>query len=417
MATNQVNWAGNYTYRAGQIHQPETVDEVRRIVARAPKVHALGSRHSFNHIADAPELVSLARIAPEVTIDPDAQTVTASGAMRYGDLALVLEQAGWALHNLASLPHISIAGAVATATHGSGDRNGNLATAVAGLELVTSEGDLLQVTREDDRFPGMVVGLGALGVVTRLTLDVQPSYLVRQQVFEHLPWDVLIAEFDTVMASAESVSVFTTYADIVEEIWLKSRVDPAQTAPPRADLLGQPVATRQLHPVNTLSAENCTGQLGVPGPWLHRLPHFRLDAVPASGDELQTEFMVSRQNAIPALRALREIAPRLQPHLMISELRSMAADDLWMSMAYGVDTLGLHFSWSKDPAAVARLLPDLEAALAPFAPRPHWGKLFLTQAAEIQGRYERFRDFRQLAESLDPRGAFRNEFLERHLWG
>jgi xylitol oxidase len=417
MVTTERNWAGNYAYQAGQIHRPESVDEVRRIVANAPKIHALGSRHSFNNIADAPELVSLERIEPLVAIDPDARTVTVSGGMRYGDVALVLEQAGWALHNMASLPHISIAGAVATATHGSGDRNGNLATAVAGLELVTSEGDLIQVTREDEHFAGMVVGVGALGVVTRLTLDVQPSYQVRQAVFERLPWQVLIDEFDTVMASADSVSVFTNYSDVVDEVWLKSRVDPEQPTPTRADLLGAAAATRQLHPVVSLSPENCTEQLGVPGAWLHRLPHFRLDAVPASGDEVQTEYMVSRQVAVPALRALRELAPRFQPHLWISELRTVAADNLWLSTAYDTDTLCLHFSWHKNPEAVAQLLPELETALAPFAPRPHWGKVFLTPAEEIQPRYERFDDFRRLAGTLDPRGAFRNEFLDRHLWG
>lgn len=417
MVTSERNWAGNYTYRAGQIHRPESVDELRRIVASAPKIHALGSRHSFNNIADAPELVSLERIEQTVEIDPDARTVTVSGGMRYGDLAPVLEEAGWALHNMASLPHISIAGAVATATHGSGDKNGNLATAVSGVELVTSEGDVLQVTREDDRFAGMVVGLGALGVVTRLTLDLQPSYLVRQEVFEGLPWNVLIDEFDTVTASADSVSVFTNYSDVVDEVWLKSRVDPERPAPLRTDLLGAAAATRQLHPVISLSAENCTEQLGVPGAWLHRLPHFRLDAVPASGDELQTEYMVSREVAVSALQAVRELAPRLQPYLWISELRTAAADDLWLSTAYGTDTLCLHFSWRTDWEAVRRLLPELEAALAPFAPRPHWGKLFLTPAEEIQTRYERFDDFRRLAETLDPRGAFRNEFLERHLWG
>jgi xylitol oxidase len=194
-------------------------------------------------------------------------------------------------------------------------------------------------------------------------------------------------------------------------------VDPEQPTPPRSDLLGAAAATRQLHPVVSLSPENCTEQLGVPGAWLHRLPHFRLDAVPASGDEVQTEYMVSRQVAVQALRALRELVPRFQPHLWISELRTVAADDLWLSTAYGTDTLCLHFSWRRDEEAVAQLLPELEAALAPFAPRPHWGKVFLTPAEEIQPRYERFDDFRRLAGTLDPRGAFRNEFLDRHLWG
>jgi xylitol oxidase len=157
------NWAGNYEYRA---HRPATLEQVQEIVAAARQVRVLGSRHSFNAIADSTELISLDDLPPDVVIDHAAGTVSCAAGVRYSELAQALAVEGRALHNLASLPHVSVAGAVATATHGSGDANGNLATAVARLELVTSDGELLTVERGAEDFDGLVVGLGALGAVS-----------------------------------------------------------------------------------------------------------------------------------------------------------------------------------------------------------------------------------------------------------
>lgn len=415
--TTERNWAGNYTYQATTVHRPATMDELRGKVARAPKIHALGSRHCFNGIADAAELVSLERLEPRFELDPVACTVTVNGAVTYGFLARELERAGWALHNMASLPHISVAGAIATATHGSGDANGNLATAVAALELVTSEGDVIRVDRDDDRFTGMVVGLGALGIITYLTLDIEPSYHMRQEVFRHLGWEELVNRFEEVMSSAESVSLFTDFGEDVDQAWLKSRVDPELPAPRRAQLFGAAAATRPIHPVSSLSPEHVTEQLGVPGAWLDRLPHFRPDAVPASGDEVQSEIMVARHFALPAIQVMRDLGPMIQPHLWTAEIRTVAGDDLWLSTAYRAATVCFHFSWRSEPEVVMRLLPSIEDGLAPFVPRPHWGKLFTVPAATLDSRYERLADFRRLAETLDPRGAFRNDFLDRYVWG
>ena len=416
MATALTNWAGNLTFSAATLHEPASLDELRSIVARAPKLRVLGSRHSFNDIADGPELISLDRLDPWIEIDRDRRSVSVSPAIRYGDLAQALEREGLALHNMASLPHISVGGAVATATHGSGDANANLSTAVSGMELVTSDGDVVRVSRGDADFPGMVVHLGALGVVTRLTLDVQPSYLMRQEIYEHLPWDALLDRFDEVMSSADSVSIFTEYGEDAGSLWRKSRVDPDRPAPRLDAFLGARAATRMLHPVPGLSAENCTEQLGVAGPWADRLSHFRLDAVPASGSELQAEYMVARRHAGAALKVLREFVQPYRRHLWISEIRTVAADDLWLSSAYGTDTVCLHFSWKMEPDVVAGILPLLEAALAPFDPRPHWAKLFVATARDLEPRYERLPDFRRLADRLDARGAFRNAFLERHVF-
>jgi xylitol oxidase len=415
--TRLANWAGNHTYQSTRLHRPTSLDELRAIVARAPKIHALGARHSFSDVADSAELVTVEGLDQGIEIDRSGNTVTVSASIRYGDLARALDREGLALHNMASLPHISVGGAVATATHGSGDANGNLATAVAALELVTSEGDVVHVSRGDDDFAGMVVGVGALGVVTRLTLDVQPSYLVRQEVFEHLPWDVLYDQFGAVMSSADSVSLFLDYGDDVGQVWLKTRVAPETPLPLLEHLLGARAAARTVHPVPTLSTENLTEQLGVPGSWADRLPHFRLEAVPASGAELQSECMVPRSCAVKALQTVRDLAPVIRTHLMVSEIRTVAADDLWLSSAYGTDTLCIHFSWQPDLEAANGLLPLIETALAPFNARPHWGKLFVATAGELESRYERLPDFRRLAERLDPRGAFRNAFLDRHVFG
>lgn len=413
----ETNWAGNYTYRATTIHEPETVDELRRVVAGAEKIKALGSRHSFNGIADSAAQVSLAKIDPDIRINRETMTVTAGGGVTYGLLALALEDAGFALHNMASLPHISIAGAVATGTHGSGDRSGNLATAVAAIELVTSGGEIVRFAEGDAEFPGAVVNLGALGVVNRLTLKIEPTYLVRQQVFEDLPWDIALSHFDEIMAGDDSVSLFTDFGETINELWRKHRVTDGDDAALPEVYLGARAAAKALHPVARLSAAACTDQLGVPGPWLHRLPHFRLEGTPASGDDVQAEFMVARSDAVAALAAIRELGPDLQRAIWISEVRSMTGDDLWLSMAHGRDTIGIHFSFYSDSEGIERMLPRIEAALAPFAPRPHWGKMFRATAEELAPRYERMADFRALAERLDPRGAFRNDYLDRHVFG
>ena len=410
------NWAGNYEYRAERVHRPATLEQVQEIVAAARQVRVLGSRHSFNAIADSTELISLDGLPPDIAVDHAAGTVGCAPGVRYGELARALAGEGLALHNLASLPHISVAGAVATATHGSGDANGNLATAVAGLELVTSDGELLTVERGAEDFDGVVVGLGALGAVTRLTLDVEPAYEVRQRVFEGLEWDALCADFDAIMASGYSVSVFTRWGEAVDQVWVKSRVSDEPEAE-RAELFGARAATLDRHPILGIDPVNCTAQLGVPGPWSDRLAHFRMGFTPSNGDELQSEFFVSREQAVAAIATVRQLADTIRPLLQVCEIRTIASDDLWMSPQYGRDSVGLHFTWRPDQAAVLRVLALLEAALAPFGARPHWGKVFVAEATTIAPLYPRHADFARLVDRLDPRQAFRNAWLERHVLG
>ena len=410
------NWAGNHVYGAAELHRPATLEHLRAIVARAPRVHALGSRHSFSDVADSAQLVAVDGLPADVVVDPLAGTVTCGAGVRYGELAEALAAQGLALHNLASLPHISIGGAIATATHGSGDANGNLATAIRAVELVTSDGDVLTVRRGEPDFDGVVVGLGALGVVTRVTLDVEPAYEVRQRVFEGLGWDALHEHFDAITAGGYSVSVFTRWGETVDQVWVKSRVTYAPEQE-RAELFGAVAATLDRHPILGLDPVNCTPQLGVPGPWSDRLPHFRMGFTPSNGEEIQSEYHVARQCAEGAIRAVHALADTLRPVLQVSEIRTIAADELWMSPQYRRPSVALHFTWTREPEAVARVLVDLEAALAPFGARPHWGKAFRATAAEVAPLYERLPDFARLVQRLDARGAFRNDWLERHLVG
>jgi alditol oxidase len=412
----ETNWAGNHTYRAARLHRPASLAQVQELVAGADRLRVLGSRHSFNDIADSAALLSLEGLPAEVAVDHAAGTVTVPAGLRYGELVETLKAEGLALANLASLPHISVGGAIATATHGSGDANGNLATAVAGLELVTASGELLSATRGAPDFDGLVVGLGALGAVTRVTLDVEPAYQVRQRAFEGLGWAQLFDHFDEVTSAGYSVSLFTRWEGTVEQVWVKSRVtgSPEEV---RGDLFGAVPATRERHPILGLDPVNCTRQLGVPGLWCDRLPHFRMGFTPSSGQELQSEYHLPRGHAVAALEVLRGLAGRLRPVLQVSELRTVAADRLWMSPQHGRDTLSVHFTWERDWAGVRPVLAEIEAALAPFEARPHWGKLFLADAAALAPRYQRAGDFAALAGRLDPRGVFRNDWLRRHLLG
>lgn len=419
MRDNLLNWAGNYTYRAARVHYPETVEQVRELMKNIGRLKALGTRHSFNDIADTTEdLISTERLNRVVRLDRDKKTVTVEAGIRYGHLCRYLHGEGFALHNLASLPHISVAGSCATATHGSGDANGNLPTAVSALEMVTAGGDLITLSREanKDDFSGAVVGLGGLGVVTELTLDILPAFTVRQDVYRNLPLAVAQAHFDEIMSSGYSVSLFTDWqGDAFSQVWRKRRVEPDESMEPASEFFGATPAPGPLHPIATMSPVNCTEQMGIPGPWHERLPHFRLEFTPSSGEELQSEYIVPRRHAVAALAAVFELREQVTPLLQISEVRTVAADDLWMSPCCGQPCVCLHFTWKKDWPGVRELLPLLEERLAPFDARPHWGKLFTMSPALLQSLYPQLPDFRTLLRRYDPDGRFHNGFLETYI--
>ena len=416
-----LNWAGNFAYGAARVHRPGGVEEVREVVRRASRVKALGSRHSFNALADTTgDLVSVERLDRVLEIDRARRTATIEAGVGYGGLCRALHAAGLALPNLASLPHISVAGAVATATHGSGDRLGSLATSVRALEFVDAAGEVVALSRDadGDAFRGAVVSLGALGVVVRLTLDLVPAFEVAQVAYDHLPAERLEAHFDEVTSGAYSVSLFTDWREAgVDQVWLKHRAEPGAAFAVAPSFFGAAAAPVDRHPIRRLSAVSCTPQRGVPGPWFERLPHFRMEFTPSAGEELQSEFFVPRARALEAFRAVGALRDRVMPLLQISEVRTVAADDLWMSPMFGRDTVGIHFTWVKDWEGVRAVLPLVEEALEPFGARPHWAKLFTMPAGRVRALYPRLADFRALLARHDAGGKFRNAFLDAYVYG
>ncbi|MGH9538015.1 MAG: D-arabinono-1,4-lactone oxidase [Candidatus Angelobacter sp.] len=415
------NWAGNFEYSTDQLYSAGSLEQVQEFVKKQSRLKVLGTRHCFNKIADSKhQLLSLKAMDKVVALDPQARTVTVEAGMSYGQLCPYLDRQGFALHNLASLPHISIAGACSTATHGSGDKNKNLSSAASALEFITAAGEVVKLSRAHDgeNFRGAVVGLGALGVITKVTLDIQPTYQMRQYVYQDLPMAELRDHFDAIESSAYSVSLFTDWQkQRFNEVWLKTREESGRRFDAPAEFYGAKPATRNVHPIIELNPENCTEQMGVPGPWYERLPHFRMGFTPSAGKELQSEYFVPRQHAMDAILAVEKLRDQITPHLMISEIRTIAADDLWMSPCYQQPCVTIHFTWKQDWPAVSQLLPVIERELAPFHARPHWGKLFTMSPAQLRSSYEKLPEFVQLSRKYDPQGKFHNDFLDTNIFG
>ncbi|MBE1877055.1 D-arabinono-1,4-lactone oxidase [Myceligenerans pegani] len=424
----RTNWAGNLTYSAGAVARPGTPEELADLVGGSDRIKALGSRHSFCDVADTTGTHVLLDVyddgRPAVVVDAATGVASLRAGLLYGQAGTALLERGRALRTMASLPHISLAGAIATATHGSGDANGCLASDVVGLEIVTADGEARTLRRGDADFPGAVVGLGALGVVTRVEMATDPAFEVSQDVVVDLPWEALLTDLEAVTGAAYSVSAFTLWdEDAVSQVWLKSRVAGSSDGQagdatgerrrPARDVLldlGARDAPGPMHPLAGEDPAASTVQGGVPGPAHERLPHFRAEHKPSTGAELQSEYLVPREHAAEAIEAMRELGPKVAPLLFASEIRTVAGDDLWLSPFDGA-TLALHFTWKPDDDAVRAVLHDLEAALLPWGARPHWGKIFVAKPAELAAMYPRFDDFAALAQRLDPRGKFRGGYL------
>lgn len=410
----EINWAGNFHYAFNHVLHPTTITQAQAMVAATGKLTVIGSRHSFNSIADGPIALSVGALPSDVLVSNNKTTVVVPAGMTYAALARALHRHGLALQNLASLPHISLAGAIATATHGSGDTNGNLASAVAALRFITADGSLLDVDRDHPDFNGYVVHLGALGVLTHVTLDVVPEFEVSQRVYDDLSWQSFLQNLDDVFAAGYSVSVFTRWQDAAGQVWVKQRAE-LDNRP--EDLFGALAAQEQRHPILGLDPENCTQQLGVPGLWSDRLPHFRPGFQPSNGDELQSEYHIPRIHGVAAIESLLSIREQFQHLVQDGEFRTTCNDHLWMSPQYDLDTLSLHFTWSQDPEGVSDALKHVEAALAPYGARPHWGKVFLPGQEPTADLYPRHADFRKLVAQMDPTAKFSNSWLRTNITG
>jgi xylitol oxidase len=403
------NWAGNIQYSSDDLYEPSTIEELRSIIQAHDHIKAQGTCHSFNTIADSTYgFVRVTNLNQAISLDEANMVVSVQAGIRYGELCKYLESKGYALHNLASLPHISVGGSIATATHGSGVTNKNLSSTVHGLRIMNAAGEVVDVRSDSS------VHLGALGIVTEVALAIQPTYKVRQYVYQHLSMSGLKDHFMEIMSAGYSVSLFTDWSKDINQVWVKKK-EGENDAPP--ELFGARAATKDLHPIESISAVNCTPQMGVPGPWHERLPHFKLEFTPSAGEELQAEYFVSLAQGYEAIEAVYALREKITPLLQISEVRTIASDDLTMSPMHGRDTLAIHFTWKKDWEGVRKVLPLIEQALAPFDVRPHWGKLFTLDPKVLQSRYkDDLPKFVEQANKLDPNGKFVNDFLRKNLF-
>ena len=406
------NWSGTVTFADSQTFAPATTAELAQIVATNPKVRARGSAHCFNAIADTDAIsITFENLPQELVIDKENQIVTVSAGIKYGELAVALEKRGWALHNMASLPHISVAGAIATATHGSGVGNGNLATAVRGLEVVLPDGSIKKINLEDPDFAGYVVGLGVAGIVISVDLAIEPTFNIEQTVYRGMSRETYAANLDEIMSLAYSVSYFTTWAAAGGgEVWAKFR---SGSVAPDGLFEAYP-ATSNRHPLPGLNPEPCTEQMAVSGAWHLRLPHFKMEFTPSAGDEIQSEFFVDRKDAPAAIAALEKIAPQISEILWVTEIRAIAADELWMSPHYQRDCIGIHFTWKKVDA-VYEFVKVVEAVLAPFNYRPHMGKVYSASPEYIRSVMPKMSEFVQLVKEIDPMNKFGNAMTDNLL--
>lgn len=414
------NWAGNFEFSTDKVFYPASVKEVQNFVTKHDRFKALGTRHCFNRIADSKDnLVAMVAMNKVVSLNPQAKTVTVEGGIKYGVLAPYLDEKGFALHNLASLPHISVAGSCATATHGSGVSNGNLSTAVTALEMVIADGSVVHLSKDKDgeNFLAAVVGLGALGIVTKVTLQLEPSYNMQQYVYEGLPMSQLKENFNKIVSAGYSVSLFTDWqTDNINEVWIKKRVNGQKDNLVSSQFFGAKAATKNMHPIAKLSAENCTEQMGIAGKWYERLPHFKMGFTPSSGVELQSEYFIPQHNAVDAIMAIHRLGKQIGPHLFISEIRTIAADKFWMSPCHNQASVTIHFTWKQEWEAVRKLLPIIEKELEPYKPRPHWGKLFTIAPQLLAERYDKLSDFKKMIASYDPKRKMQNSFLNTNLY-
>ncbi len=411
------NWARNLEFSAGEFLEINSISQLQEVINNSDKVKVLGTGHSFSPIADTSgSLISIKKLDPEIHIDSKMQTVSVSAGTSYAQLARYLEANGWALENLASLGEITVAGAIMTGTHGSGSSNTVLSNAVVEIEMILASGEKLLLNQQNlEEFNGFIVSFGALAVFTRLKLKIVKSFSIKQIVYENITSKSVSEYFDEIFDNAYSVSYFNSWAkNSTGQIWMKFLSDKDTSTLPK-NAFGGNLAVANQHPVKVNDPSTCTEQMGAPGKWLYRLPHFKLDSSPASGDEVQTEYLVDRKYVKEYIEELSLIGDEIADKVYATEIRTIKADNLWLSGAYERPTVGFHFTWKKS-ADIETFLPKIEQILGQNGGRPHWGKLFSTNKNQLITRYPKFSNFQQLLKKYDPDGKFRNQFIDRYFY-
>jgi xylitol oxidase len=409
------NWAGNLTFSAKEFIEIDNISKLQQVVSNSQGVKVLATGHSFNAIGDTKyTLISLKNLSNGIEIDSQNAQALIPAGMSYADAARYLESNGWAFSNMASLGEVTIAGAISTGTHGSGSNNGVLSTSVVGLEIVLGSGELITIDESNsEEFAGFVISLGSLGVFTKIKMKIVPSFSVKQFVYENIGIQAVAENFDTVFNSAYSVSYFSNWAkNSTGQIWMKF-LDDSSSDNLSDNWLGANQAKAKQHPVKINNPDPCTDQLGISGKWLYRLPHFKLDSSPASGDEVQTEYLVDRKYVNEYIQDLRTIGDEIAPRVYATEIRTIKSDELWLSGAYQRETVGFHFTWKKSDTLVD-FLPRIEEILGKHDGRPHWAKLFSVKSDELSARYPKYSNFEALLKKYDPKKKFRNKFIDQY---
>lgn len=426
------NWGRSASVRPVRVERPRSPEGVQRAVkaaqAQGLTVKAVGAGHSFTGIAVAPGvLLELDDMQGLVSADAGSGLVTVLGGTRLHRMPGLLAPYGLAMQNLGDIDRQSIAGAIATGTHGTGKGFGGIATQVRGLTLVTAEGEFLRIDaeRNADMLSGAVVGLGALGIVVEVTLQCVPAFLLHA-VDSRVPIDDALETLHERAADADHLEFYWHPHTDVALMKTQTRL-PESAARHPIPMLRRWVDETVLS--NGVFGAYCAASRIAPA----IIPPFNRLAVRLTGHAEYTdrshrvlvhdravrfremEYAIPADDVVPAVQAIRKLIDQRGWRIEFPiEVRFAAADDLWLSTAYGRDSayVAVHRYWRADPRAY---FDAVEQIMLDLGGRPHWGKLHSLDDEQLRARYPRFDDFLALRNRLDPGRLFGNRHLERVL--
>ena len=426
------NWAKTVYYNH-TIHYPKTVEEIQHILQYHAKIRVLGSMHSFNNITKLPQefngvYISMSNMN-QVIKCCRGERVTIQPGITFGELGEYLHERNFGFHNMASLPHITVGGAISTGTHGAGVFNGNLASHVMQVKLISADGKLRTYRiGQDPEFQHIPVSFGLAGIIVEIELDIVPDYDIQQCIYENLPFNTIKkSDYKTAFSSAYSFSIFTQWKNRkFTSIWAKYRLRKGRNGNEESIMIDCPdmnkikPSSNKVHPLPGGDTSFVSGGIGknYKEPGYVGLPHFLMEGVPSQGEELQSEYFVSSHMFDVVIEVLFhhfEENPKLYDLLYVSEMRFVAGDKLTLSPQHVLgSSIGFHFTWKKEFDQVVDALKGIENVLKPYNALPHMGKLFTMTGRELEGKYgqRNLRAFQSFVAPLDPLKKFVNPFLQ-----
>ncbi|KAI1700234.1 d-arabinono-1,4-lactone oxidase domain-containing protein [Ditylenchus destructor] len=356
------NWGNNFRFSTQNIQYPTSVEEVQQIVRNANKLRVVGTRHSFSKIADSPNtMLSTLALKNIIGFDPTVPSITVQAGITYTDLNPFLPNYG----------------------------------------------------PNDPELKAIAVGLGAFGVITQVELEVEPTFNLTNYVFVNMPEQDIYDHFDEIENLGYSVQLFTDFSTpgVWDQVWVWVRSDENSNVGNMQNLYGATRTHEQVTAIEALPPTYLMEQ-GKEQPWYYGLVDYHLGLSGFDGAEIQSEYFMPYENAIPAIQAVSNFSDLIAPRVYTMLIRTIKGDDLWMSESFNETTVAIHFTWKPNMTAVMEVLPQIEQALLPYGARPHWGKVFAQGPETYLHRYPKLNQWKQLAETLDPTHKFRNKFLE-----